>query len=135
MRIIQVFLLSVFLYIPTSSAEFTAESSFKSCLESQKSTTASMNNCTHASMKNWDKELNLVYNELMKKLPPKAKKALILSQREWIKHRDKEFDFISAMYNDMRFSGSMYSNVRANDRVTIVKNRVLKLSRYLAKFR
>ena len=134
MRIIQVLVFFAFIYLPSANADFTADKNFESCLSNKKLTTADMTNCAHDSLNDWDNELNLVYNKLIKHLSPSGKEALKLSQREWIKHRDKEFNFIGQMYNDKRFRGTMYSSISANDRVTIVKSRVLKLTGYLVKF-
>jgi uncharacterized protein YecT (DUF1311 family) len=93
-----------------------------------------MTNCANNASEDWDKELNQVYRELMNKLNPKAKEELRLSQLKWLKHRDKELEFIDAMYYDERFQGTMYSNTRAAHRFSVVKERVLVLRAYLNLF-
>ena len=42
-----------------------------------------------------DKELNIVYNKLKNKLQPLDKKALKVSQKDWLKFRDSNCNFIS----------------------------------------
>lgn len=116
-------------------AETTIDAKLKNCISTSNMTTAAMTNCANIAMADWDKELNQVYRALMEKLSPEAKETLKLSQRQWIKHRDKELEFIDSTYSDKRLVGSMYSNMRAAHRFTVVKNRVLELQSYLNLFK
>ena len=100
-------LVTIFLCLSISSfalkAATEAEKKLESCIAESDLATASMTNCANNASEDWDKELNQVYRELMKKLNPKAKEELRLSQLKWLKHRDKELEFIDAMYYDERF--------------------------------
>lgn len=131
-------LVTIFLCLSISSfalkAETEAQKKLENCIAESDLTTASMTNCANNASEDWDKELNQVYQELMNKLNPKAKEELRLSQLKWLKHRDKELEFIDAMYYDERFQGTMYSNMRAADRFSVVKERVLVLRGYLNLF-
>ena len=94
-------------------------------------TTSGMNKCVNESAEEWDKELNRVYKLLKAELTSEGQKALVLSQREWIKQRDLEFKFLKSMYFRQKFSGSMYSNMHNMDALYVVKNRVTTLTKYL----
>jgi len=131
----KVLTLLVFLCSFISKAENKADLKWESCLSGSNLTTAAMNNCASHAMKDWDAELNHVYRKLMSKLNSQAKEELKLSQRQWLKHRDKEFKFINAMYNDKRFMGTMYSNMQSVHNLYVVKDRVLKLHKYLRLFK
>lgn len=61
----------------------------------------------YAGYKKADKELNLVYNKIIKKLNETDKKSLIESQRAWIKFRDLNCKFISQDPGD---GGGPYEN-------------------------
>jgi len=60
----------------------------------------------------WDRELNIVYKKLNKKLNKSRKKALKASQRLWVKERDLSLEAIST---DKR-QGSMYRLFNAQHR-------------------
>ena len=114
--------------------EHPVDMAMSKCLKTNSNqTTAGMNNCVYQAMEEWDRELNRVYKLLMAELNEKGRKHLVLAQRQWIKQRDLEFDFLKAMYVRMRFSGSMYSNMHSMDALYVVKDRVLTLNKYLVK--
>jgi uncharacterized protein YecT (DUF1311 family) len=73
----------------------------------------------------WDKELNRVYQELMKVLPADAKTALKASQVQWLAFRDREFKALELIY--AKFDGTMYRPMQVFDRLKIVKNRAFEL--------
>lgn len=98
------------------------------CIE-KNPTTAGMTNCAYESMDAWDKEMNVVYKKLMKRLDTKGKTALKKSQIQWLKFRDDEFEFIAAYYDN--FQGTMYIPMRANAMAQVVKERTIKLRSYL----
>ena len=90
-----------------------------------------MTNCTNKATEDWDAELNRIYKELISKLTPKGKQSLQLAQRQWIKFRDKEHQFISDMYSRRKFQGTMYIPIRAKNILTVTKTRALELKGYL----
>ena len=101
---------------------------FEECIDKD-STTLGMTNCLKESMEAWDKELNTVYTELMNRLDTKGKAALKKSQRQWMKYRDDQFQFISAYYDG--FQGTMYVPLRAGDKAGVIKERTIILRSYL----
>ncbi len=85
--------------------------------------------CLAEAYKKWDAELNRVYQELMQRLPEAARAPLKASQLAWIKHRNEEFNFLTALYE--MFDGTMYGLMKAADQVDFVRKRALELSSYL----
>ena len=105
---------------------------FQECLsEKSNFTTASMAKCTNKAAEDWDTELNKAYKELLSKLTPEGKQSLKQAQRQWIKFRDKEYQFISNMYNRTKFMGTMYIPIRTNKMLHVTKQRALELQGYL----
>ena len=101
----------------------------KQCIEQESnSNTIGMVNCINKAAAEWDKELNKNYHLLMSELSSNSQKKLRLSQRQWLKYRDKEFEFISTFYNELQ--GSIYSVLFASDRREFIKKRALELKSY-----
>jgi len=98
------------------------------CMEKDYSTHG-MLNCLNEVFEKWDVELNKVYNELKDMLDESGKKKLKDSQLEWIKFRDKEFEFIDYLYSQK--DGTMYLTMRVSDRVEVVRKRALELQSYI----
>lgn len=76
-----------------------------------------------------DKELNAAYQLLRSKLPKAQKEELKNSQRQWIKFRDAEFEFINHNWTRAHF-GSSFILSRGGYRTSIIKNRVIRLLHY-----
>jgi uncharacterized protein YecT (DUF1311 family) len=57
-----------------------------------------MNQTAIDNFKKADKELNQVYNNLVKKLDEKEKNLLIAAQKNWIKFRDSKCEFEKEEY-------------------------------------
>jgi uncharacterized protein YecT (DUF1311 family) len=104
------------------------EQQLEKCIEKD-STTAGMTNCQEVAYENWDRELNKVYAELMKKLPSDAKDSLKNAQTAWLKFRDSEFVLIDKIYAQLQ--GTMYIPMRVADRTQIVEDRVIALRGFL----
>jgi uncharacterized protein YecT (DUF1311 family) len=98
------------------------------CIASD-SSTKGMTNCAIETTTMWDKEMNRVYKELMKKLPEKQKILLKQSQTRWLKFRDAEFNFISEFYG--AFEGTIWQNILTGEKLNVVKKRTLNLQVYL----
>jgi uncharacterized protein YecT (DUF1311 family) len=79
-----------------------------------------------------DKELNNAYGNLIKKLSDHEKGLLKKSQRQWIKYRDAEFDFIADTITRAKFGSSSVMTVGSR-RNAVLKARVIQLYRYLNK--
>jgi len=93
------------------------------------STTSGMEICGLKALESWDKELNVAYGKLNKKLDYKAKDNLLKSQRKWIEYRDREYKFIDNFFYD--FQGSMYGAIVIGEKRAIVKQRTLALRAYM----
>ena len=79
-----------------------------------------------------DRRLNHFYNEIMNRtgISDSSKNVLQISQRNWIKYRDSEFQYISSQFE--RLTGSMYPKITLIQRIKIVAHRVEELERYNA---
>jgi TPR repeat protein len=85
----------------------------------------------------WDRELNVVYDELMKSLSKESQAKLKESQREWLKVRDKTTslsqDIVRDAYKGMQ--GTMYELMQAQDsdmlNSEVIKDRTLLLREML----
>ncbi len=106
------------------------DQSLESCLaEATNASTSGIRACIDRAYSQWDREMNRVYQALIKKLNPQSRKLLQESQRSWIKQRDLEFKFVNSVYN--RFDGTLYIPMRANESAEFVKQRTLQLQHYL----
>jgi hypothetical protein len=74
-----------------------------------------------------DRRLNNIYSELMKR---KETNITILktAQRNWIKYRDAEFQFIESQTENQE--GTMYPRIRMKQKIRIVSQRVDELEWY-----
>jgi len=104
------------------------ETTFSQSLEYANSTTAIVE-CNYNYYEVLDKELNTLYKALMSSIDDsKVKEALKTSQIQWIKFRDKEFEFIDVYYN----SGGTIDRIdRASARIPILLKRIENLIEYL----
>ena len=77
-----------------------------------------------------DRRLNYFYNEIMNRsgISDSSKNILRISQRNWIKFRDLEFQFISSQFKGL--SGSMYPKITLIQQIKVVAHRVEELERY-----
>jgi len=76
-----------------------------------------------------DKELNQAYQLIKSKLPEARQQELKISQRQWIKYRDAEFELIKNNWSRENF-GSSSGISRGSYRCKIIKDRVLQLLHY-----
>lgn len=77
-----------------------------------------------------DRRLNYYYNEIMNRsgINDSSKNMLQISQRNWIKFRNSEFQYISSQFKGL--SGSMYPKIILIQQVKVVAHRVQELKRY-----
>jgi len=85
--------------------------------------------CEDKAYDKWDKELNRLYTELMKKVSPDAKATLKEAQVQWLKFRDSEFKLLDAIY--AKLDGTMYIPMHIDSRMEVVKRRALELQSHL----
>jgi len=97
------------------------------CMEKGDYTTDAMVSCDSQALDMWDKELNRVYKELMKKLSPEEKELLKQSQLQWIRFRDAEFKWIDNLFLGY---GTMIPVIKMGIKLGIVKERVKMLETY-----
>ncbi len=102
------------------------------CLE-ENQTTLGMANCMGDAYSAWDAELNRVYQELLSELTPEQHTSLRAAQVQWLAYRDQEFAWINALYDSL--DGTMYTILRIDRRVQIVKSRTQELQSYLEELR
>ena len=80
-----------------------------------------------------DDELNSAYNRLITHLDDEAQQTLRDSQRQWLKYRNAEFNFIAHNWTTKNFgSASVFS--RGGYRTKLIKNRVVVLLHYLQNY-
>ncbi|QQZ28152.1 DUF1311 domain-containing protein [Thiothrix subterranea] len=118
----------VALPVQAKTAQDTIDLTTESCLTTNDST-AGMLECFSRAEKEWDTELNRVYKALQSELKPAAQDALKQAQRAWMAQRDKEFELINAIHQQM--DGTMWIAVMAGKRADVVKTRALALQDYL----
>ena len=78
-------------------------------------------------------ELNTAYRALLAQLRDAPRKALIESQRQWLRFRDTELRFIEVYWTPER-SGSSANLSRAGYSNAVAKERILQLLRYSAEY-
>lgn len=84
---------------------------------------------TYEGSRLWDEELNRVYRELMRKLPPEDQAILKESEQEWIKFRDSNRRLIGELYDRAR--GTENRLFAAGEVLEAVKGRAIALRDYL----
>ena len=91
-------------------------------------TTADMLNASSELTDEWEKEMNKVYDLILKKLPAKEKTKFKAEQQKWIK--DRETKTTKAYNNYVAEHGErMAGELSANNRLDITKNRALELAK------
>ncbi len=90
------------------------------CLK-KKQTNTGMMDCASFAIKNWDQEVNRLYDALMATLKPEFQQELKESQNAWLKYRDKEFVFYDNYIG--REQGSIWPYVSLTFKRDFIKNR------------
>jgi len=80
-----------------------------------------------------DKELNKAYALLISKLSSEHQKELKVSQSNWVKFRDAEFELINNNWNRSNF-GSSFVVSRGDYSSTIIRNRLIQLLNYVKNY-
>ena len=76
--------------------------------------------------KEWDKELNIVYQKIMKVADPVTKNKLRNAQRAWIKYRDSEIE--NSYYINNPDGGSMGILFSLNTAAKLTEERAVQLA-------
>lgn len=88
-----------------------------------KMTQLELNICANEEYKKADKELNLLYNKVTKKLNKKEKESIIKAQLNWIKFRDNHCEIYKIIYDVGSIMPLMYSKCLTQ----LTKNRIGEL--------
>ncbi len=113
-----------------SSNEHKIDSVIKSCLDSEQNySTASMAHCIIEATKQWDKQLNENYKELLALLSQEQKIRLKESQRKWLEFIDKELELSKQLYASLE--GTMWIPVMYETRMKLTKQRTIALRAYI----
>lgn len=104
------------------------EKRLNTCMEKAGST-AAMVACVDKAQKEWDAELNSVYQRLQKILPAKGQAELKESQRAWIAFRDREIKVLRTFYTGRQ--GTMYIPMATDSVMQITKDRALQIDHLL----
>lgn len=91
--------------------------------------TMRMNEAKKEMYDSYDLLLNKYYKELMSIITPKQKKSLKESQREWIKYRDKELNFLGELNSNK--NGTIWDMIYWDHSIKLLKDRVDELVSYL----
>ena len=89
------------------------------------SSTAGMVRAVSKANKDWDKEMNNLYQDLKKKMKPEEWAALVTAQKAWIAYRDAQTKSIVETYGHM--DGTMYIPMSASEVMELTKDRALFL--------
>src|SRR5690606_532662 len=122
----------VILPVFSQEKEYPIDIEMNHCLQNIQST-AEQRNCINNAYKKWDKLLNEEYRMLLKKFTEEEKDLFILSQRNWINFRDKEFEFINTYYYNNK-KGTLFFVMGDLKKMEIVKKRVLEIQEYSETF-
>ena len=91
-------------------------------------TTADMLNASSELTDEWEKEMNKVYDLILKKLPAKEQSKFKAEQTKWLKDREIKVQKAYDKYTEEE-GPRMAGELAANERLDITKNRVLELSK------
>ncbi|MCA1178796.1 MULTISPECIES: lysozyme inhibitor LprI family protein [unclassified Pantoea] len=94
------------------------------CLDKE-SSTLGMSQCYSSANKGWDKEMNLQYNQVMKKLTGEPKDKLRAAQRAWLAYRDSWMEASRSYF--LSSQGSMAALSVGAQGVSLVRNQALML--------
>jgi len=114
-------------YAPAQESKHPLDVWFANCV-AQDDSTAGQRNCYGNAYGLWDKELNLQYKNLMKRLTANGQKALKASQMSWLKFRDAESKLADLIVNGK--DGTMWLIVGDGDRMELIRKRALELKKY-----
>lgn len=89
------------------------------------SSTAGMVQAISKANKQWDAEMNDLYQDLKRKMAPEEWAALVAAQKAWIVFRDAQIKSIVETYGHMQ--GTMYIPMSASAVMELTKDRALFL--------
>ena len=90
--------------------------------------TLGMVECTTEAIREWDKRLNKVYQQVMAGLDPKSRELVRASQRRWVAFREAEHEAMGGPWRQDR--GTIIRGLTANADLSAIKERVQELQLY-----
>ena len=102
------------------------EEKFQPDLES--GSTDGMLNASYKLTAEWEKEMNKVYELILKKLPAKEKTKFKSEQQKWLKNRESQVQKAYDKYTKEE-GPRMAGELAASERLSITKERVLELAK------
>lgn len=103
------------------------------CINQKDISDADKCNCIIQARESWDKELNKSYNLLKTKLPKENFETLKESQKQWLLFRDKEYEFSSKYFSEIK-QGTLWYAVSESLKRDLVKRRAIELEAYYKMF-
>jgi uncharacterized protein YecT (DUF1311 family) len=94
---------------------------------SKATTQTELNECAQQQFLAADRKLNLLYKQVMEKLSPQGKLALVKAQRSWIQFRDKNALVFAGQYE----GGSMRPMVSLNAKTATTRSRTDELQKLM----
>ena len=91
--------------------------------------TEHMRNAQTRAYEQWDRELNIVYKELMGHLPGEEVDSLRKAQKAWLVFRDAETDFFWS--ESISGGGTLQSIIVSDYKLELVKTRVCQLMNFV----
>lgn len=91
-------------------------------------TTYGMMECEAIAREEWNNEITKYYSLLMSVLNPQEVEKLKISQNNWIKYKESEYDYAETIYYNMK--GTMWRIVAISRECEISKRRALSLKGY-----
>ena len=90
--------------------------------------TPGMVDCTAEAIREWDKRLNKVYQQVMAGLDPKSRELVRASRRRWVAFREAEHEAMGGPWRQDR--GTIICVLTANADLSAIKERVQELQLY-----
>ncbi len=82
--------------------------------------------CLQQGYSDWDKELNIQYQALLKDQSAAAKKAIVQSQRDWLVYQKSYFAALDKFYQQQQ--GTVWGIVDAQAKLDFIRNKAIELN-------
>mgnify|MGYP001049780084 CR=1 FL=1 len=123
-------LLTLFVFTPSYSqveqTKHPLDTVYKECCSKHHGDFGALK-CANEISQEWDKEILKYYNALMTVLDTNAQNNLRKAEEQWMEFRKAEYIFYRDLSN---MEGTMYSRIRAQKNMRIVRARALELKSY-----
>lgn len=117
------FMTSVSAYAETPGKAI--DQKIESCSKKAVSTIDS-ESCLQQGYSDWDKELNVQYQALLKGQSAAAKKAIVQSQRDWLVYQKSYFTALDKFYQQQQ--GTVWGIVDAQAKLDFIRNKAIELN-------